>query len=274
MTLHRNRRIRPGVIVAAAIVGVATSIPAMSQFSDPKFDFVLPQPKPGENWQPGVDYFITADEKNKGGYTPAGAIYQPVKISGGKVVVTYFFQYTWPPDLEKALKAWAETQPYIVFVHRPSVGWIHARTFARMHYALKALGHDDDLHFRMFEWVRGGGRYEIYHGDPLRPDEAAISRLNVEFAKENGIDEATFRRVYDSPEVLYAANLAAAESHAAANGGNPAEGSVLINGKYLTSAARVCHAELMAGKNCPEERERLIRLIAYLATDERERAGR
>jgi hypothetical protein len=262
-----RRHLTTSLLCAASV----TSAGAFADTGEPRwptpFTFELPAAvKADRKWQPGVDFILILNFPNPGGYTMDGRHQEPVPK--GKVTVTYYFMYTWAPDLERQILEWSKGEPDVMFMRRPSVGWAHSRLFARMYYALKTLGRED-LHFALYDWVWQKDHYPVYHGDPWRPEEAAIDKLNLEFATRNGIDQAEFSKVYRSPEITYAMSVAASQSHDVGSGGNGGSGSIVVNGKYATSVFRVCHRELERGPECPAGTHRVLELVNFLVRSER-----
>lgn len=164
----------------------------------------------------------------------AGAHYQPVvpaqptSAPAGQVEVIEFFWYGSQAcaRLELALADWqARKPPYIKFLRIPVVwGQGPQRAHAQLFYTLEALGKLETLHAAVFDAVQKGN-------NPLVAEsEAKTLQLQLQFAKSQGIDEAAFRKAYDSPAVLSAMQRA---DEFTRRYGIDAAPRFAVNGKYL-----------------------------------------
>ncbi len=135
---------------------------------------------PAGKWQVG---------KNYSPIVPA----QPTAVGPGKVEVVEVFWYGCNHcyALDPFLESWKKNKPaYVEFVRLP-VTWGPAhKSHARFYYTLQALGRDKDLHSKVFDTIHRGGN------PLLANDEESSFKLQLAFAKANGIDEKTFTETY------------------------------------------------------------------------------
>lgn len=177
---------------------------------------------------------------------------QPTNVAPGKVEVLEVFWYGCPHcyALEPYLKSWEKNKPdYVQFVRAPVMwGPVH-RAHAKLFYTIEALGRPD-LHQKVFETIHQKRNMLAAN------DEASTIALQIEFAKENGIDEKTFRQAFDSFTVN--SNLQRAEDLTKRYRieGVPL---IVVNGKYQTDVSK-------AGGT-----SQLISLINDLTANERPR---
>jgi thiol:disulfide interchange protein DsbA len=138
----------------------------------------------------------------------------------------------------------------VKFVRVP-VTWgpVH-RAHARLYYTLEALGKLEQLHTVTFDEIHKRGNLLVAQ------DDAQTRRMQIAFAKANGISEADFTRAYDSFGVN--ANLQRAEdiTRRYRIEGVPV---MFVNGKYQTDVG-------MGGGHGG-----LIELINDLAANEKRR---
>jgi thiol:disulfide interchange protein DsbA len=185
---------------------------------------------PDAKWKPGVNYDPVVPS-------------QPTAVPANKVEVLEVFWYACPHcyALEPFLAAWRKTKPdYIEFVRVPVMwGPIH-RAHAQLYYTLKQLGRGD-LDDKVFETLH-------QQQNPLVGNSAEETlERQLQFAKENGIDQEAFRKAYNSFAVN--ADLQRAEEiteryHVE---GVPL---VIINGKYMTDVGKAgTHDALIAEIN-------------------------
>jgi thiol:disulfide interchange protein DsbA len=176
---------------------------------------------------------------------------QPTNVAPGKVEVVEVFWYGCPHcfALDPYLESWRKNKPSYVEFTRVPVMWgaVH-RAHARLFYTLEALGKLDELHSKVFS--------EIHEKqDPLYGNsEAETQKLQVAFAKANGISESDFLKAYNSFGVQ--TNLQKADDLGRRY---KVEGVplVVINGKYESDVG-------MAGNQA-----NLIQLINDLAAGEK-----
>jgi protein dithiol oxidoreductase (disulfide-forming) len=191
-----------------------------------------------------------------GGRWKAGQHYQPVvpaqptAAEPGQVEVLEFFWLGCPHcyAMEPFVQGWKKTKPaYVKFVAEHIMWGPTHRSHARLYYTLQVLG-KSDLVPKAFEEIHR-------HGNMLvATDDAQSKRLQLDFAKANGISEADFNREYNGFAVN--ARLQRAEELMRRYKVDNVP-FFIINGKYQTD-------EAMAGG--PEQ---LIQLINDLAAAEK-----
>jgi protein dithiol oxidoreductase (disulfide-forming) len=192
-----------------------------------------------------------------GGRWKVGQHYRPVvpaqatSVEPGQVEVLEFFWLGCPHcyALEPYIESWNKSKPtYTKFV-REHVMWGPAhRSHARFYYTLQVLGKADTLVPKAFEEIN-------HHGNMLvAADDAQSQKMQLEFAKANGISEADFNREYNGFAVN--ARLQRAEELMRRYKIETVP-YFIINGKYQTDVA-------MAGGQ-----EQLIQLINDLAAAEK-----
>jgi thiol:disulfide interchange protein DsbA len=176
---------------------------------------------------------------------------QPTNAGPGKVEVVEVFWYGCPHcyALDPYLESWRKNKPsYIEFTRIPVMwGAVH-RAHAKLFYTLEALGKLEELHGKVFA--------EIHEkNDPLFGNsEAETQKLQVAFAKANGISEADFLKAYNSFGVQTNLQKADDLGRRYKVDGVPL---VVIDGKYESDVG-------MAGSQA-----NLIQLINDLAAGER-----
>jgi len=178
----------------------------------------------------GVDYKLI---------TPAVKTTDP-----SKVVVTEMFWYGCPHcfRFEPYVEQWSKNLPDgVLFEQVPSTlnpRWSdHARTF----YSLKLMGDLEKVHRKIF--------------DGIHIKRQRLDRLDsiASYLGEQGIDEAKFRETFSSFPVDTLLRKNAKKERKYGHNGVP---SVIVNGKYLTSAS-------LTGSN-----ERLIQVMNFLVAKE------
>ena len=145
--------------------------------------------------------------------------------SGEKVEVQEFFWYGCPHcySFEPYLKTWEKTKPANVeLVRVPAIFRPEWEVQARAFYALSQMGKIDDIHGKIFTAI---------NKDKIRLDK---KELIVDFVEKNGVDRKKFLEEYDSFGVDGMARKAKKKIKAYQIQGVP---SVVVNGKYLTSAS-------------------------------------
>ena len=185
---------------------------------------------PDGKWKPGVNYDPVVPS-------------QPTSVPSGKVEVLEVFWYACPHcyALEPYLAAWRKTKPdYVEFVRVPVMwGPVH-RAHAQLYYTLKQLGRND-LDDKVFETLH-------QQQNPLvgnSPEETLTRQL--QFAKDNGIDQEAFRKAYNSFAVNADLQRADAITQLYHVEGVPL---VIINGKYETDVGNAgSHEDLIAEIN-------------------------
>jgi thiol:disulfide interchange protein DsbA len=172
---------------AAATQQEGSDLAATSDSSESQLERIAALPAegqlPGGKWVVGTNYKVVA---------PA----QPTNVAPGKVEVLEFFWYGCPHcfALDSALETWRKNKaPYVEFVRVPVMwGEVH-RAHARLFYTLKALGKIDQLHAKVFSDIHVDHEPLYAPGDPV-----TTQRLQLQFAKDNGISEADFTKAYDA----------------------------------------------------------------------------
>ncbi len=161
-----------------------------------------------------------------------------------KVVVTEVFWYGCPHcfRFEPFVEKWAESLPDgVIFEQLPSSlnpSWMeHARAF----YAMKMMGVQEQLHRKLFDAIHNK-RQRLTSLDTI-----------AKFVAENGFDEKSFRKHYNSFPVDSQVRKNKKIEQRYGHRGVPA---VVVNGKYLTNGS-------MAG-----DFDRLIKIINYLVAEE------
>ena len=145
--------------------------------------------------------------------------------SGEKVEVQEFFWYGCPHcySFEPYLKTWEKTKPANVeLVRVPAIFRPEWEVQARAYYALSNMGKIDDVHGKIFTAI---------NKDKKRLDK---KELIVDFVEKNGVDRKIFLEEYDSFAVDGMVRKAKKKIKAYQIQGVP---SVVVNGKYLTSAS-------------------------------------
>ena len=170
---------------------------------------------------------------------------QPTSSSPDQVEVAEFFAYSCIHcyNLEPYLQQWLTTKPdYINFIRVPVVWNDLARLHGRAFYAAAALGKSEEVHTPFFREVHVNGN--------LLQSEGALTEFFARF----GVDAAAFRGALGSFSVHTSVQRADELTRRYRVDGTP---TVVINGKYVTSASR-------AGGH-----EQLVALIDALAASER-----
>ncbi len=185
---------------------------------------------PDGKWKPGVNYDPVV---------PA----QPTAAPAGKVEVLEVFWYACPHcyDLERYITAWRKSKPDYIHFERVPVMWgpVH-RAHAQLYYTLKQLGRND-LDQKVFDTLHA-------EQNPLvgnTPEETFA--LQLQFAKDNGIDPEAFRKAYNSFAVNSDLQRAEVITQRYQVEGVPL---IVINGKYTTDVAKAgSHENLIAEIN-------------------------
>lgn len=173
---------------------------------------------PAGRWQAGRNYDVLV---------PA----QPTNAAPGKVEVVEVFWYGCSHcyELEPFIDSWKKNKPANIELVRLPVTWNPpARLHARLYYTLLALKRED-LHTRVFDSV-------FRKNNPLiGRDEASTLELQVEWAKENGIDAASYTDAFNSMWVSTKLRQADELVQRYRVEGTP---YVIVNGKYTTDVAK------------------------------------
>ena len=183
---------------------------------------------PAGQWKPGVNYKPLV---------PA----QPTSVTSGKVEVAEVFWYGCGHcySLDPFLESWKKNKPaYVDFVRVPVMwGAVH-KSHAKLFYTMQALGRDKDLHAKIFDTIHRAGNGLVGN------DEDSTFKLQLEFAKANGIDEADFTKAYNSFGVATALQRAAQLTRNYQVEGVPL---MVVNGKYVTDVGMAGgHSNLLA----------------------------
>jgi protein dithiol oxidoreductase (disulfide-forming) len=192
-----------------------------------------------------------------GGRWKVGQHYRPVvpaqatNVEPGQVEVLEFFWLGCPHcyALQPYVESWNKSKPaYVKFVGEHVMWGPTHRSHARFYYTLQVLGKADTLVPKAFEEIHR-------HGNMLvAADDAQSQRMQLDFAKANGISESDFNREYNGFAVN--ARLQRAEELMRRYKIETVP-FFIINGKYQTDVA-------MAGGQ-----EQLIQLINDLAAAEK-----
>ncbi|MBA2410405.1 MAG: thiol:disulfide interchange protein DsbA/DsbL [Gammaproteobacteria bacterium] len=157
----------------------------------------------------------------------------PTSVPAGKVEVAEVFWYGCPHcyDFEPYLEKWEQSKPAVAeLVLLPATlnpSWLgHARAF----YALEVMGEVPRIHKAFFQAIHEQGR--------LLTDLGSITR----FLAQQGVDEAAFRKAYNSPEVEARLQRADKLQRSYMITGVP---SVIVDGQYRTSASQAGSYENM-----------------------------
>jgi thiol:disulfide interchange protein DsbA len=176
---------------------------------------------------------------------------QPTNVAPGKVEVVEVFWYGCPHcyALDPYLESWRKNKPsYVEFTRIPVMwGAVH-RAHAKLFYTLEALGKLDELHGKVFAEIHEN------HNPLYGNTDAETQKMQVAFAKANGISESDFLKAYNSFGVQTNLQKADDLGRRYKIEGVP---TVVIDGKYETDVG-------MAGSQA-----NLIQLINDLAASEK-----
>lgn len=176
------------------------------------------QQLPGGKWKAGVNYVPLV---------PA----QPTNVAPGKVEVVEVFWYGCPHcfALEPFMESWLKNKAdYIEFLRVPVMwGPVH-RAHARLFYVLEALGRKD-LHKKVFDAIHTQQIMLVAN------DEQATRKMQLDFAKANGISAADFNKAWDSFTVNSHLQRAEQLTQRYRVQGVPL---IVINGKYTTDVGQ------------------------------------
>jgi protein dithiol oxidoreductase (disulfide-forming) len=194
---------------------------------------------PGGRWKVGVNYKPIV---------PA----QTTSAEAGQVEVIEIFWlgcghcYALEPFMQSWKKSKAE---YIKFVPVPVMWGPAHRAHGRLYYTLEALG-KGDLVSKAFEAIHKQGNMLVSN------DDAQSQKMQLAFAKDNGVSEADFNREYNGFGVNTKLQRADELTRRYRVEGVPV---VIVNGKYQTDVA------MAGGQN------ELIQIINDLAASEKHR---
>ncbi len=180
---------------------------------------------------------MPADQQLPVGKWKAGVNYTPLvpavptNVAAGKVEVVEVFWYGCPhcSALEPFIASWLKNKPeYVEFVRVPVMwGPVH-RAHARLFYILQSL-HRTDLHDKVFDAIHKEGKMLVAN------DEASTRKMQLDFAKANGISEDDFNKAWDSFGVTSGMQRAEQLTERYKVEGVPV---VVINGKYTTDVGK------------------------------------
>jgi len=234
----------PAALEQAATKNQETTPDAEADRGDARLERVAALPEsaqlPAGKWKAGTHYIPIS---------PA----QPTSVEPGQVEVLEVFWYGCPHcfHLDPTLETWKKSAPsYVKFVRVP-VTWgpVH-RAHGRLFYTLEALGKLDELHAKAFSEIHERGNVLVSN------DEQQTLKLQLDFARANGISEADFTKAYNSFGVNAAMQRAEDITRRYKVEGVPV---LFVNGKYQTDVS-------MAGG--PQQ---LVALINDLAAAEKRR---
>jgi thiol:disulfide interchange protein DsbA len=178
---------------------------------------------------------------------------QPTSVSAGKVEVVEVFWYGCSHcyALEPYLDEWEKSKPAYVELVRVPVMWSPTHSaHARLYYTLQALGKVAQLHTKVFDEIHKK------NNSLLGGTDAETQKLQLAFAKANGISEQDFTSAYNSFTVQNKLRQAEDLTTRYKVDGVP---MVVINGKYVSDVG-------MAGSQA-----NLISLINDLVAAEKRR---
>jgi len=182
---------------------------------------------PGGRWKSGVNYRPIV---------PA----QTTSAEAGQVEVLEIFWYGCSHcyALDPFLESWKKNKAaYIKFVRVPVMWGPAHRAHARLYYTLEALGKLDALHTKVFDEIQQRGNMLI------ASDDAQSLKLQLAFAKANGISEADYTREYNGFSVNTKLQRAEDLTRRYRVEGVPV---VIVNGKYQTDVGMAGgHSELL-----------------------------
>jgi protein dithiol oxidoreductase (disulfide-forming) len=194
---------------------------------------------PASKWKPGVNYKPIVPAQTTG-------------AEPGQVEVTEIFWLGCGHcyALEPYLQTWKKNKAdYIKFVQVPVMWGPAHRAHAKLFYTLEALG-KGELAGKAFEEIHKNGNMLIAN------DDAQSLKMQLAFAKANGISEADFTREYNGFGVNTKLQRAEELTRRYKVEGVPL---VIVNGKYQTDVG-------MAGGH-----NELIQVINDLAASEKRR---
>jgi thiol:disulfide interchange protein DsbA len=160
--------------------------------------------------------------KNYNALVPA----QPTNVAPGKVEVVevFWFGCSHCYALDPYLESWNKNKAaYIEFVRVPVMWGAGHKAHAKLFYTLQALGREADLHNKVFDTIQRGGNMLAAN------DEEQSFKLQLAWAKANGISEADFTREYNGFYVSTAIQRAEQLTKRYRVEGVPL---MIVNGKY------------------------------------------
>jgi thiol:disulfide interchange protein DsbA len=174
-------------------------------------------------------------------------------VAPGKVEVVevFWFGCSHCYALDPYLESWNKNKAaYIEFVRVPVMWGVGHKAHAKLFYTLQALGRETELHGKVFDAIQRGGNVLAAN------DEAGSFKIQLAWAKANGISEADFTREYNGFFVTTAMQRAEQLTKRYRVEGVPL---MIINGKYTADVGSA------GGQS------QLISLINDLAASEKRR---
>jgi thiol:disulfide interchange protein DsbA len=142
----------------------------------------------------------------------------------GRVEVIEFFYYGCPVcyETEPLLSRWLGSAPDYVFMRRvPALSSEAWEPFAKLYYALEALGQAERLHWPV---------YDSFHFEDVKLND---EKVMVDWVARNGVDREKFVETYASPSV--AGKIAQARELLKSYDVR-AVPTFIVDGRFLTSA--------------------------------------
>ena len=230
--------------LTAAATSTQESVSEAADSSDDALQRLAPMPEnaqlPAGKWKSGVNYKPVV---------PA----QTTSAEPGQVEVLEVFWLGCAHcyALEPYLSTWKKSKPdYVKFVAVPVMWGPAHRSHGRFYYTLEALGKADTLVPKVFDEIHKRGNYLVSN------DEAQSQKMQLQWAKANGISEADFTREYNGFAVNTKLQRAEEITRRYEIDGVP---RIIINGKYETDVG-------MAGGQ-----KQLLELINDLSAVEKNR---
>jgi protein dithiol oxidoreductase (disulfide-forming) len=156
----------------------------------------------------------------------------PIAANGGQIEVVEFFYYGCAAcyRFEPLLVGWLDRMPVDVAFRRiPALRRADWIPLTRLYYALEKLGELGRLHGQVYR--------DVHDGNSL-----GNSADGIAWAERHGVDRESFARVLESGEV--SAEVQRARDATVAYGVR-ATPSMIVDGRYLTSAAMVGSVEAL-----------------------------
>jgi protein dithiol oxidoreductase (disulfide-forming) len=148
----------------------------------------------------------------------------PREAAQGRIEVTEFFYYGCPVcyETEPLLSRWLGTAPDYVTIRRvPALSSEAWEPFAKLYYALEALGQVERLHWPV---------YDAFHFEDQRLND---EKVMVDWVVRNGVEREKFIQAYSSQQV---ADKVAQARELLKSYGVRAVPTFIVDGKFLTSA--------------------------------------
>jgi thiol:disulfide interchange protein DsbA len=222
----------PAPIEPAPAPVAGEEAPSKSEASLERLAELAPQDQlPSGKWKAGTHYKPLV---------PA----QPTNSAAGKVEVVEVFWYGCGHcyTLDPFLETWNKNKAaYVEFTRVPVIWGPAHRLHAKLFYTLQALGREGDLHVKVFDTIHRTGNGLVGN------DEAATYKVQLAWAEANGINEADFKKAYDSFGVATALQRAETLTRRYQVDAVPL---MVINGKYTSDVASAGgHSQMLAMLN-------------------------